>query len=43
MPKGPVLSKIYDLISEEPQPGVDSFWRDQIEKYCPDLTGVAEP
>src|SRR5438874_3425080 len=31
MPKGPVLSQIYDLIRLEPEPGIASFWRDHIE------------
>jgi len=30
MDKGPVVSRIYSLISEEPQPGSESFWRRHI-------------
>lgn len=31
MPKGPVVSQIYDLITAEPEPGVESYWRSHIE------------
>src|SRR6266436_8673464 len=31
MPKGPVVSQIYSLIADEPQPGVESFWHNHIE------------
>ena len=44
MPKGPVVSQIYDLISEEPQPGVESFWHDHIETIAPwSVRVVADP
>lgn len=35
MPKGPVVSQIYNLIAEEPQPGVASFWQSHIETIAP--------
>ncbi len=31
MPKGPVVSQIYDLIAEEPEPGIESYWHKFIE------------
>src|SRR5258708_39666927 len=30
MDNGPVVSRIYDLIREEPDPGTESFWREHI-------------
>jgi uncharacterized phage-associated protein len=30
MDNGPVVSRIYELIREEPQPGIDSFWQRHI-------------
>lgn len=30
MPKGPVVSQIYDLIVSEPPPGVHTFWHNHI-------------
>lgn len=32
MDKGPVLSKTYDLITEEIEPGKDSYWRKYISE-----------
>ncbi|MGH9194998.1 MAG: Panacea domain-containing protein [Acidimicrobiia bacterium] len=30
MPNGPVLSRTLDLISDEPRPGIRSYWREHI-------------
>jgi len=32
MPHGPVLSRTYDLISAEPDPGVESYWRQYVSQ-----------
>lgn len=32
MPHGPVLSRTYDLISAEPDPDVDSYWRQYVSQ-----------
>lgn len=45
MDKGPVVSRIYSLISEEPAPDETSTWRNHIERastYEVQLTGPVE-
>jgi uncharacterized phage-associated protein len=42
MPKGPVVSQICNLITDEPEPGTDSFWHAHIATvpgYLVEITG----
>jgi uncharacterized phage-associated protein len=44
MDNGPVVSRTYDLIREEPAPGTDSFWRQCISAPQGwEVTLIAEP
>lgn len=43
MDKGPVVSRIYTLISEEPAPGETSVWRNHIERSSTYEVRLASP
>src|SRR5947209_17144171 len=44
MYNGPVVSRIYNLILEEPAPGTDSIWRRHISAATEwEVTLIAEP
>lgn len=44
MDNGPVVSRIYSLISEEPEPNVDSYWRKYIKSASDwDVEIVGDP